>query len=70
MKILVYIEPHPIRNEMTHFKDIAALFKDLCTSTRDEVKIYSNHEIINFIDKENQSKQAMGTTVIIEIPIQ
>ena len=29
------------------------------------------HKItINFIDKENQSKQAMGTTVIIAIPIQ
>ena len=66
MKILVYIEPHPIRNEMTHFKDIAALFKDLCTSTRDEVKIYSNHEIINFIDKEESYRNHIIPTIRVE----
>ncbi|WP_322996595.1 rhamnan synthesis F family protein [Castellaniella sp.] len=44
MKVLIYIEPHPIRNSKTHFVDIARSFMPLLAASRSDldVRIFTN----------------------------
>ena len=43
MRVLFYVEPHPIRNVFTHFKDVAQSFAPLLeTGPRLDTRIYAN----------------------------
>ena len=59
MKILVYIEPHPIRNSMTMFSGIFPFLKELFYSSGVDVKIYANNETIEELQKLNPKMNKM-----------
>lgn len=51
MRILVYVEPHPIRGEMTHFADVAKSFLPfLRTHASIDVRLYANNPTLERID--------------------
>lgn len=51
MRILVYVEPHPIRGEMTHFADVAKSFLPfLRTHASIDVRLYANKPTLERID--------------------
>lgn len=50
MKVLIYIEPHPIRNSTLHFKDIAKSFMPLLINSRHmDIRLFSNTETLEII---------------------
>lgn len=53
MRVLVYVEPHPIRGKMTHFADPARDFLGLARATRDaDVRLYANDETLDVLAAE------------------
>ncbi|MGD1882457.1 MAG: rhamnan synthesis F family protein [Paracoccaceae bacterium] len=54
MRVLIYIEPHPIRGVLTHFSDVAKDFlPSLLTSKEFDVRIFSNDATFERIGCEN-----------------
>ena len=53
MKVLIYIEPHPIRNTLSHFKDVARNFVPLLRdSDRSDIRLFANNDTFRAIEKE------------------
>lgn len=47
MRVLFYVEPHPIRNSKVHFKDIARAFLPLLSSSsRLDVRLFANSDTL------------------------
>ena len=54
MKVLIYIEPHPIRNEFTHFVGVAKDLKAILQYQGDvDFRVFSNSETLTAIEKES-----------------
>lgn len=53
MKVLIYVEPHPLRGSMVHFNNVAREFLSVLGS-RDgyDVRMYANNETFLHIEKE------------------
>lgn len=51
MKILIYIEPHPIRNQFTCFSHLISQFIPLLKLTSEDVRIYANTESFKNAEK-------------------
>ena len=53
MRILIYVEPHPIRNTQTHFKDIAQRFLRLLPGTLEfDVRLFANAATFAALDPQ------------------
>ena len=58
MRILIYIEPYPLRNEMDHYRDIAISFADMLVRGVDhpdfqehDIRIFSNRETLTRVQE-------------------
>lgn len=53
MRVLIYVEPHPLRGSMIHFNDVARKFLPILGS-RDgyDIRMYANSETFSRLDKE------------------
>lgn len=53
MRVLIYVEPHPIRNQPTHFAAVARRFIRLAATAKDvDVRIYGNPATLDVIATE------------------
>lgn len=53
MRILLYIEPHPVRNTLTHFNDVARRFLPLLSSdARCDVRMFANNKTFDLLSKD------------------
>ena len=53
MRILIYIEPHPIRNTLKHFYDVARRFLPLLSSdTRCDVRLFANKKTFDALSED------------------
>ena len=53
MRVLLYVEPHPIRNSYSHFDDIARRFLPLLVSRGDlDIRMFSNAKTFEKVGKE------------------
>lgn len=64
MRILIYVEPHPIRNSMTHFVDVAKRFLPVLPVAAGEgmeaadIRLYANRQTIDALGEQpNHIKQ-------------
>lgn len=58
MRILIYIEPYPLRNEMDHHRDIAIAFADMLVKGVEhpefqdhDIRLYGNRETLNRVQE-------------------
>ncbi|MEM7427117.1 MAG: rhamnan synthesis F family protein [Pseudomonadota bacterium] len=60
MRILLYIEPYPLRNEMDHLRDVAIGFANMLIAGGEDpdfqehdIRLFSNHDVLNRVQESS-----------------